>query len=122
MSSSGNAPKGRENWLFTLFSFSLRGTGGLESSLSALSTAILGDGMIQAKGNCSSYLFCVLILRFFCSTVLLQLFKWTSECSRLFLFVDNWLIVIFCGKTNAGVSYSCYLADITQFSLVPVVA
>ena len=82
-------------------------------SLLEPSSAGMGDGMTQAKWSCSSFPFCVVVLKFL---VLLGCWNFLSGLQSspgLFLLIDSCLIVQLCGQMEAGASYLlCHLGDI----------
>lgn len=81
----------------------------MESSLLTLSNVSLRDGLMQAKWSCLTFS-CDYSLAF-CSTVLLKFLKWTPEFSLicLHLWIAVQFLVDFCGRTEAGVSYTAIL-------------
>lgn len=103
-----------EAGLLPCSSFMMRETLSCWGSPLELINAGFRDGMIQATWSCFLYPFCEVILRFLvvlcCSKSLCGL-----QSLNLFLFLDNYLTVGLCGRTESGVLTLPFI-DVTLFS------
>lgn len=72
----------------------------------------LGDEMTKAKGSCSFFAFCAVILNFIFHFVAEGFLLDSRALQELHLFMDSCLIFYLCGDLEAGVSSSaiwlCY--------------